>query len=125
MANPIMIKPVPMMIHLIDNGKDEPVLPRVNYISDNSSDDRFDNKEEDRGKSKDDVTIIETAAVEDNDGPEVVSSPETTINEKVIQAMRQLNTLCNPLATSTLKDASERIVRSANIETERELQLEK
>ena len=56
-GNSIMIKPVPVMAHLIDNDKDEPVLPRVNYISDNFSDERSDNKEEDQGNSEDEASL--------------------------------------------------------------------
>ena len=105
------------MTHLINNDEDEPVLQRVNTISNDSSNNKSEDKEEDQGNSEDEADIIETVSVKDNNEPEVVPSLETTINETVAQAMRDLDTL---LANSIVKEASERITRSANTETGRD-----
>ena len=93
-----------MLTHLINNDEDKPVLQHATTISDNSSDDKSEDEEEDKGNSENEAAIIETAAIEDDDGPEINPSSETTINEKGTQAIRNLDT---PLANNIVKEASE------------------
>ena len=110
--NPIVAKSVPVMMHLINNKKDEPIVFLTTHQMIN-----LKIKKRTKVILKIKLDIIETAAaaVDDDDGPEVVPSPD--INEKVVQAMRKLDTWYNPLIKIIVKEASDRIARSGNTVT--------